>query len=156
MPPASIQPYSSEVPRCAHAGSMSPTRPNSSRKRIKSSPSQRTRRGASEPCSCEKPTGSQYFLSVSPAGVPGPTRDNNSFSSASMRSPASAESYRVGGGDSRLAARIFETLTVEKKLFVLFERIAVALAVRHLSERLSLFLAASYAIGGITERQNSQ
>src|SRR5262245_5368512 len=64
-----------------------PTRPCSSRNKIKSSPNQRTSFGKSDLVSCEKPTGSQYLRKVSPAGVPGPTRVSVSFSLASMSFP---------------------------------------------------------------------
>ena len=40
----------------------------------------RTGFGASEVISPDNPTGNQYFLSVSPAAVPGPTWVRNSFS----------------------------------------------------------------------------
>src|SRR5258706_14203657 len=80
MPPASTQPYSSEVPRCGQVGSVKPTWPYSSRNSRRSSASRRTIFGLSDLISLEKLIGSQYLRNVSPADVPGPTRVIMSFS----------------------------------------------------------------------------
>src|SRR5215510_519327 len=82
MPASSTRPNSREVPRCKHLRPKIPSLPLPSRKRTKSSPSNLTLVGSPlDVTSSVKPTGHQYRLSICPAGVPGPTRVSNSFSS---------------------------------------------------------------------------
>src|SRR5215470_10052781 len=82
MPASSTRPNSREVPRCEQWSANSPSLPALSRKRTSSSPSNLTLIGCPFGVTDSvKPTGHQYRLSISPAGVPGLTRVSNSFSS---------------------------------------------------------------------------
>src|SRR6185437_12350971 len=81
-PPCSLRPSSIEALRCGQASSMKPTRPSVARNATKFSPTRRTGCGApSRSSAAERIAGIQYSRSISPIGVPGPTRVSNSFCS---------------------------------------------------------------------------
>src|SRR5579875_1838612 len=78
---SSLRASASEVQRWGQPSSKKPTRPSLARKATKFSPSSRTRTGApSASSAAERSAGVQYSRSISPIGVPGPTRVSNSFS----------------------------------------------------------------------------
>src|SRR3954471_13898744 len=74
-PPSSLRPSTSEALRCGHMWSITPTRPEESRKATSFSPSSSRRRGVpSFSSSPERAAGIQYCRMKLPIVVPGPTR----------------------------------------------------------------------------------
>src|SRR5438128_9243143 len=84
MPPSSLRPKKRLAPRCAHSGSITPTRPSLARKATSSSPRTCTRIGAlsGSAISRESATGSQNRRKYSPIAVPAPVRVRSSLSAA--------------------------------------------------------------------------
>src|SRR6267154_1874142 len=81
MPFSSLRPRNSEAQRCGQRWSMTPTRPELSRKAINCSPSSRRRIGApSRGSSDDIAAGCQYCRINLPMTVPGPTRTKSSLS----------------------------------------------------------------------------
>src|SRR5215212_6257512 len=81
MPFSSLRPKNSEAQRCGHLWSMTPTRPELSRKAISCSPSSISRIGGPSAFSSDDiAAGSQYCRISLPIVVPGPTRTRSSLS----------------------------------------------------------------------------
>src|SRR5208282_5530268 len=81
MPFSSLRPKNKEAQRCGQRWSITPTRPELSRKAISCSPSSIRRSGApSRSSSDDIAAGSQYSRISPPITVPGPTRTRSSLS----------------------------------------------------------------------------
>src|SRR6266478_1681362 len=103
MPFSSLRPRNKEAQRCGQRWSMTPTRPELSRKAINCSPRSNRRKGApSRSSSDDIAAGSQYSRISPPITVPGPTRTRSSLSLLRMLvSPARSVSKVRHSGAAR-------------------------------------------------------